>query len=153
MELVIFIGLQGSGKSTFFRERFARTHELVSKDLLRNNRNRARRQPQLVEAALREGGSVVVDNTNPTPGDRLPLVELGREHGAEIVGYFFEAETRGCVGRNRARSGREVVPDVAIFATAKRLVPPSPSEGFDRLFRVGISGDDGFEVARWTPGR
>ncbi len=38
-ELVIFVGLQASGKSTFFRERFATTHELVSKDLLRNNKN------------------------------------------------------------------------------------------------------------------
>ena len=39
LELVIFVGLQASGKSTFFRERFATTHELVSKDLLRNNKN------------------------------------------------------------------------------------------------------------------
>jgi predicted kinase len=32
MELVIFIGLQASGKSTFYHERFARTHVHVSKD-------------------------------------------------------------------------------------------------------------------------
>jgi hypothetical protein len=51
-ELVIFVGLQASGKSTFFRERFAGTHELVGKDLFRNNKNRNRRQAQLIEAAL-----------------------------------------------------------------------------------------------------
>ena len=47
-ELVIFVGLQASGKSTFFREGFAATHEHVSKDLFRNNRNRNRRQEELV---------------------------------------------------------------------------------------------------------
>ena len=30
-ELIVFVGLQASGKSTFFRERFAATHDLVSK--------------------------------------------------------------------------------------------------------------------------
>ena len=38
IELVILVGLQASGKSTFFRERFAATHEHVSKDLFRNNK-------------------------------------------------------------------------------------------------------------------
>lgn len=146
MELVVFVGLQASGKSTFFRERFARTHEHVSKDLLRNNRRRDGRQRELVEAALRAGKSVVVDNTNPTPQDRRPLVELGHEHGARVVGYYFEAGTRGCVGRNRGREGRSRVPEVAIFATAKKLVPPTVSEGFDDLYRVRITGDHGFKV-------
>jgi len=34
LELVIFIGLQATGKSTFYRARFAATHVLVSKDLM-----------------------------------------------------------------------------------------------------------------------
>ena len=144
-ELVIFVGLQASGKSTFFRERFAATHEHVSKDLFRNNKNRNRRQGQLVEAALRAGRPVVVDNTNPTLGDRRPLVELGRRYGARIVGYHFDSGTRDCLARNARREGRARVPDVAVFATAKRLVPPSRDEGFDELYRVRLD-DEGFEV-------
>ena len=104
MELVIFVGLQASGKSTFFRERFAATHELVSKDLFRNNKNRNRRQEELIVAALSAGSPVVVDNTNPTPEDRRVLIELGREHGARMTGYYFETTVRECVGRNRRRS-------------------------------------------------
>ena len=146
MELVIFVGLQASGKSTFFRERFAATHEHVSKDLFRNNRNPNRRQAQLITAALEQGSSVVVDNTNPTVEDRLTLIELGRKFGARIIGYYFESDTRRCVGRNRRRIGKERVPDVAIFATAKRLVAPSYSEGFDELFRVRITDDSDFAV-------
>jgi len=145
LELVIFIGLQASGKSTYFRERFAATHELVSKDLFPNNRNRNRRQAQLIEAALGAGSSVVVDNTNPTVEDRQSLIRLGREHGAKIVGYYFESTARECVERNRLRAGKAKVPDVAIYATAKKLVPPSYSEGIDELFRVRLAGSS-FEV-------
>ena len=144
-ELVIFVGLQASGKSTFVREGFAATHEHVSKDLFRNNRNRNRRQEELVEAALRSRSPVVVDNTNPTVEDRRPLVELGRRFGAKIVGYHFESGERACLARNARREGKARVPDVAIFATAKRLVPPSREEGFDEIYRVRPDGQI-FEV-------
>ncbi|MEW6638075.1 MAG: ATP-binding protein [Actinomycetota bacterium] len=150
MELVVFVGLQASGKSGFFRERFAGTHEHVSKDLFRHNRNKRRRQEQLIREALSAGRSVVVDNTNPAPEDRAPLVGLAREHGAKAVCYHFEASLRECVGRNAWREGRARVPDVAIFATAKRLVPPSPEEGFDELYSVRLVGSR-FEVRAVYP--
>jgi predicted kinase len=123
-ELVILVGLQASGKSTFFRERFAATHKHVSKDLFRNNRNRNRRQRELVEAALLAGCPVVVDNTNPTVEERRALIELGRQFGARIVGYAFESGMRERLTRNARRERKARVPDVAIYATAKRLVPP-----------------------------
>ena len=150
VELVIFVGLQASGKSAFFRERFAATHEHVSKDLFRNNKNRNRRQAQLIELALAAGSSVVVDNTNPTVKDRRPLIQIGCRFGAKIVGYCFESTARQCVERNRRRAGKAQVPDVAIYATAKRLERPSYSEGFDELFRVRLADDSGLEVRAET---
>ena len=146
VELVILVGLQAAGKSTFFRERFAATHEHVSKDLFRNNRNPDRRQAQLIEAALKGGSSVVVDNTSPTVEDRRAIIELGRELGAKIVGYYFEPDVRQCIERNRLRTGKERIPDVAIYATASKLVPPSYPEGFDELLRVRTTDDPAFEV-------
>ena len=144
-ELVVFVGLQASGKSTFFRERFSATHEHVSKDLFPNNRNKNRRQTELVSAPLEAGRPVVVDNTNPTLEDRETLIRLGRELGARIVGYHFESPVGECLARNTRREGKARVPDVAIFATAKRLVPPSPAEGFDELFCVRLDAA-AFEV-------
>ncbi len=41
--MAILVGLQASGKSTFYRRHLAGTHALVSKDRLRNNRRPARR--------------------------------------------------------------------------------------------------------------
>lgn len=148
-ELIIFVGLQASGKSTFFRDRFAFTHDLVSKDRLRNNRDPARRQRQLLEAALGAGRSVVVDNTNPTAADRRELIDLARTHGASVVGYYFASPLADCLARNRLRHGKACVPDVALFATKKRLQLPSPSEGFDRLYVVRLPGRAGCEVLPW----
>jgi predicted kinase len=150
VELVIFVGLQASGKSSFFCARFAATHEHVSKDLFRNNKNRNRRQAQLIEAALGAGSPVVVDNTNPTVEDRRTIIELGRQFGARIVGYYFESDVRRCIERNRLRTGEAQVPDVAIYATAKKLEPPSYSEGFDELFHVRMTEGSSFEVRAYA---
>jgi predicted kinase len=145
VELVVFAGLQASGKSTFFHERCAGTHDHVSKDLFPHNRNKNRRQEHLLRAALSAGRSVVVDNTNPTPEDRRPLVRLGHEYGAKVVSYFFDANVRECLRRNERREGKAQVPDVAIYATAKKVVAPSIKEGFDELYCVRRN-DSTFEV-------
>jgi predicted kinase len=145
VELVVFVGLQASGKSTFFRERFAETHQHVSKDLFPNNRNKNRRQEHLLRASLSAGRCVVVDNTNPTLEDRRALIGLGGEYGARIVGYYFDASVRECLLRNEMREGKARVPDVAIYATAKMLVVPSIDEGFDELRCVRLN-DSAFEV-------
>ena len=149
LELVIFMGLQASGKSSFFHARFASTHVQISKDDFPNNKNPNRRQLILLEAALREGRSVICDNTNPTIGDRAPLIALGRSLGARIVGYYFESRMEDCLRRNRQREGKKRVPDVAIFATRKKFECPSLSEGFDQLTYVRMVGEVDWEESPW----
>jgi predicted kinase len=146
MELVVFVGLQGSGKSGFFSSRFAGTHVHVSKDLFpRSARHKPERELRQVEQALATGRSVVVDNTNPRRADRAALVELGRRYGARVVAVHFLASVGEALGRNRARQGKARVPDVAIFTTARRLEPPAPEEGFDEVIRVRL-GEEGFAM-------
>lgn len=134
LQLVIFTGLPGSGKSTYFREQFAATHVHVSKDLMPRSRDDV--QQKLIASALAAGQSVVVDNTNPSRDVRAPLIALGRRYGARIIGYYFDIDVRACIMRNRAREGRARVPDVAIFTTRKKLQPPGLDEGFDELHLI-----------------
>ncbi len=150
LELVLFVGLQGSGKSSLYRARFANTHELVSKDCFPNNRNPARRQRQLIEESLGASRSVVVDNTNPTVADRCQLIALARSFGAVVAGYYFESHLADCLERNRQRQGKARVPDIALYATRKRLCLPSPAEGFDRLQYVRLLGEGKFEILDWN---
>lgn len=149
-ELFLFVGLQGAGKSSFYRARFAGTHDLVSKDRFPNNRNPACRQQQLVADALAAGRSVVVDNTNPTVEERAKLIAQARSFGAAVVGYYFESRLADCVERNRQRGGKERVPDIALYATRKRLCRPCLADGFDRLYYVRLLGEGQFEVLDWS---
>ncbi len=132
-ELIIFVGVQAAGKTTYYREHFAATHVHVSKDLMSASKNREQRQRAQILEALRAGRSVVVDNTNATLYDRVPLIALGRDLGARVIACYFEAPVRMAVARNQQREGKARVPNVAIFATQKRLVPPSIDEGFDEV--------------------
>jgi len=146
-QLVIFVGLQAAGKSSFFRERFASTHAHVSKDLMpRAARDKESRQLAQVEQALLIGQPVVVDNTNPRAADRAPLIELARRYEARVVGYFFEPGIQDSLRRNAAREPQ--VPKVAIFTTAKKLQPPSFEEGFDEIHHVRLAEGGGFSVAQ-----
>jgi len=138
--------VQASGKTSFYRAFFAATHVLVSKDLFPNNRNKARRQAQLIAQALGEGHSVVLDNTNPTPEDRAAPVALARQFGARVTGYVFITDVHAALKRNRTREGRARVPDVAIYATNAKFRPPTPEEGFDRLFEVRLSPEGTFAI-------
>jgi predicted kinase len=151
MEVVLLIGLQASGKSSFYRDRFAETHAHVSMDNFRSNRNPRERQLVLLEEALRAGRPVVVDNTNPTPEDRAPLLARAAALGAPVVGYTFESRLGPCLERNRAREGKARVPDVALFSTVKRLRPPTFAEGFAALFAVRMDGAGGWHVVAWDP--
>jgi predicted kinase len=148
-ELVVLVGLQGAGKSTFFRERFAATHQLVSKDRMgRSTRSKQARQEREVDAALAEGKSVVVDNTNAAAADRAPLVALARARGARVIGYFFAPDLAGSQERNLQRLGKAVVPAFVIERTAQRLQPLRFGEGFDELHVVRLDGHGGFVVTR-----
>ena len=126
-QLVIFIGLPGSGKSTYFQSHFAKSHVHVSKDL---------KSEKLLNDALASGRDVVVDNTSPTKVVRAPLIAAGKRCGARVIAYYFECSVKQCLVRNRGREGKARVPDVAIFATAKKLQAPSLDEGFDEVHVV-----------------
>lgn len=145
MELVVLVGLQGAGKSTFVAQRFAATHTVVSKDRMRSARSKTRRQARELEAALSAGASVVVDNTNATAADRAAVLEIGRRHGARAIACWFDEPPEDCLRRNRAREGDARVPDVGVFATIARLTKPTLAEGFAEIWRVRIT-PEGFEV-------
>ncbi|MGY1635003.1 AAA family ATPase [Geodermatophilus sp. SYSU D01186] len=126
-------GLQGSGKSTWVGEHLAGTHVVVSKDHWPNARRREARQRRVVAELLARGASVVVDNTNPTPEDRAPLVAAARAAGAGVRAVWVDTPVDTCVARNGTREGRARVPLAGLFGTAARFVPPAPEEGFDRV--------------------
>jgi predicted kinase len=141
-ELVVLVGLQGAGKSTWVAEHCPPGPggpAVVSKDHWPNARRRQARLERVVAELLAAGRDVVVDNTDPAPEDRAPLVRLARAAGARVRAVFLDTPPELCRARNAARTGRARVPDVGLAATRARLVPPSTEEGFDRV-----------DVVRWA---
>lgn len=149
MEVAVLIGLQASGKTTFCRQVLAGDHVVVSKDAFPNAKRPQQRQLRLIGEALAEGRSVVVDNTNPSPAEWQPLIDLAHAHGAQAVAYWFPPDVAASAERNAAREGRARVPDVGFYATLKRLREPTRTDGFDRVHLVCFDGAGGF-VARST---
>ena len=147
MEALIFIGTQGAGKSSFFRERFFDTHVRINLDMLRTRR----REELLVAVCIEAGQPFVIDNTNPLPSDRARYIEPARAAGFRAVAYFFEASLREAMQRNNLRTGKQKVPAPAVVAAFKKLVPPTADEGFDEIYTVTLVGEGGFVVARNSP--
>jgi predicted kinase len=142
MEAVLLIGIQASGKSGFYRERFAATHTHISLD----EAGARQRERRLLAGCLSSGRPFVVDNTNVTAAERRPYIEAARNAGYRVTGYFFDTALKAAIARNARRPPGRKVPVPAVVRAFKRLEPPDLSEGFDRLVTVRLSPDDRFTV-------
>jgi predicted kinase len=149
MEAVIFVGIQASGKSSFYRERFFDTHVRINLDMLRT-RNR---EQILLAACLQAQQSFVIDNTNPLPADRARYIETARAAGYRIVAYFFETTLKDAIRRNNQRTGKQKIPVPALAGAIRKIQPPTLTEGFDEIFTVTISAENKFEVSKGTTAR
>lgn len=134
MEGIILIGIPGSGKSTFYKNIFSKTHELVSLDLVKTRS----RESRLIARLIRSGFSFVIDNTNPTKEIRGKYIALLKLNGYRIVGYNFDSNLIECFLRNNQRMVKNMVPDIAIKAILGKMELPTLSEGFDELYDVKI---------------
>jgi predicted kinase len=72
MQAILLVGLQGSGKSTFWAQRFRDTHVRLNLDML----NTRARFDVLRHACLAAKQRFVVDNTNVTPSSYTPAWTL-----------------------------------------------------------------------------
>ncbi|WP_119157132.1 AAA family ATPase [Caldimonas tepidiphila] len=147
MEAIILIGIQASGKTSFYRERFFDTHLRLSLDMLRTRH----RLHLLLQACLAAKQPFVLDNTQVLRQERLGPIAQARAAGFSVQGYFFEPRPERALAWNAQRAGRALIPPKGLLGTLKRLERPTPEEGYDRLWRVEIDAAGAFVVAPWQP--
>ncbi len=145
MEAVIFIGIQGSGKTTFYQRRFSDTHIRLSLDMLRTRH----REALLVQGCLAARQPFVVDNTNVRRAERERFIAAAKQARFRVIGYYFKPELRASIRRNNQRADRKKIPVPGVVGTWKRVEPPSPDEGFDELWIVEIDENNEFIVSGW----
>ena len=145
MEAVILIGIQGTGKSTFCRERFFSTHVRLSLDMLKTRH----RETLLFKACLDAKQPLVIDNTNVCAAERASYIADARAAGFKVTGYYFRSAPGEALERNEQRGGKQRIAARGVLGTFKRLELPRREEGFDDLYYVRIKGAGGFEVEDW----
>lgn len=145
MEAVIFVGIQGAGKTTFYKERFFATHLRVSLDMLKTRH----REKRLLEVCIETRQPFVVDNTNPTRAERRCYIEAAKPAGFRVIGYYFQSRVEDCQRRNVQRPAAEQIPLKGILGTAGRMEMPSLAESFDELHYVRIDEAMRFIVEGW----
>jgi predicted kinase len=146
MQAVIFIGIQATGKSTFFKEKFFDSHVRISLDVLKTRS----REKLFLDACLQSGQKFVVDNTNPTLEDRKRYITPAKAANFEVVGYYFEPKLTASLQRNQNRLGKQRIPDRGVLATYHKLQLPTLNEGFDKLYYVQIGAQGSFVIMEWA---
>ena len=144
---VIIIGIQGSGKSEFYRRYLSDKYIRINLDTLKTRY----KEKQMLMDCIDEGKDFAIDNTNPTKEDRQRYIVPAKASGYRIIGYFMESKLQVCIKRNDLREGKERIPAQAIAATSNKLQMPSYGEGFDELFFVANDGTN-MTISPWRDG-
>jgi predicted kinase len=145
MEAIIFVGIQGAGKSTFFKERFFDSHIRINLDMLRTRH----REKLIFEACLEGKQKFVLDNTNLTSSEREKYIVNAKQSRFKVIGYYFQTNLAKAIERNNKREGKARIPEKGLFSAFKKLQIPNFDEGFDELFYVFSNGENSFVVENW----
>ena len=142
-QAIIFIGIQASGKTTFFKRMLSGySYSHISLD----NLHTRHKEKQALMECLIYGKSFVIDNTNPTISERALYIQKAKEYGFHIIGIFFQSRVKDCVERNKTRGYK--VPSKAIACTSNKIQLPSSVEGFDELYFVKIENNN-YLISKW----
>jgi len=126
MEVILLIGIAGSGK-TIFCTKFLPNHTRISLDEVPNH-DRAK-QAELIENGLLEKQNIVIDDTNLTREIRSKHILIAKKYNAEIKAVFFDLPMFKIQLQNSKREKKLV--DSALFKMKKILEPPSEDEGIN----------------------
>lgn len=151
MSLVIMaIGLPGSGKTTLFKplaEKYGLSH--ISRDAVFNEMfgvdsdHRAfigevfQETARRLDAAIREGKSVVRESIFADPEERREIIAAARESGAtRVVGVFIDIDLEVAKERNQKRE-RVVQDEVLEWRHLQfQHYPPGLEDGFDAFYTI-----------------
>jgi predicted kinase len=128
MEIVVLVGIPGSGKTTLASSSFP-NHKRINLDAL-HTRNK---EDEEIANALANGRDLIIDNTNTTKRARSKYVQTAKLFGVSLRAIYLHCPIELALERNALRQGKGRVPDNAVRFYNKILQPPTLEEGFDQV--------------------
>jgi atypical dual specificity phosphatase len=132
---VCLVGAQGSGKSTF-AEHLSGTFKVISQDELGTKAACF----DAIGKAVKEKKQVIIDRCNPTVQVRKDLLEAAFKP-RDAMCIFFDYEEGVCLKRANSRTNHPTIKQgragTAVKSTLRMMEPPTNSEGFECVVRVG----------------
>lgn len=110
MQAIIFMGIQASGKTSFYKQHFFNTHVRISLDLL----NTQNKQSHFLQTCFDTHSRFVIDNTNPTVAVRSHFIKMAKQYKYEVHGYYFKSSITDSIERNAKRVGKARIPEPGI---------------------------------------
>ena len=115
--IVILMGLQASGKTTFYKKYLSQKLVHVNLDTLKSRK----KESETFNDCIRKQTSFAVDNTNPSREDRARYIIPAKNAVYNVIGCFFQSKIKDCIQRNALREGKACVPELAIASTSNKL--------------------------------
>jgi len=139
LEIVIFVGCPGLGKTSYYRKHFSH-YAHVNQDTLK----RREKCLALVEECVKSGRPCVVDNTNRDRETRKLYIEIARRckvpvrcfvfrGGVELAWHNVVYRTWCQRSRTQQEPPRPLVPRGVLLSFQKQYEEPLGDEGFDNI--------------------
>ena len=152
-DLVIMMGVPGSGKSTWAKKMLGETDTYISRDEIRfslvkedeeyfSKENEVLRTffEKIDAAILTTKRYVYADATHLSPTGRRQLLANLKNKPNRIYAVYIDVSLETALKRNAERTGRALVPAEVIARMHKSIVLPTEKEGINALFFVGEDG-------------
>ena len=141
-EVIIMVGIQGSGKSFLSRWIKQQNSFWVYDIISRDTEGTMNKCLNRMENSLRSGFNIIIDNTNPTIQSRKPFIDLAKKYDytVKIINIGKMCEDFNMASHNNyyrhIKFGIPLIPNVALYKFIKDYEQPSFSEGIDEIIHV-----------------
>lgn len=142
LQLIVMVGLPGSGKSHFARKNLQPLgYEIINRDIIGNNQKCLK----MCQEKLKDKQSCVIDNTNIDIESRKRFIDIAKAIGVPcrcfLMNSSFDQIKHNIIFRELTDLSHVKLPSMVFNSMKKKFKEPSTSEGFNEIVKVNIIPD------------
>ncbi|XP_052888912.1 uncharacterized protein F21D5.5 [Anopheles moucheti] len=136
-EVIVMVGFPGSGKSHFVRQHLApKGYEIVNRDTLGSWQKCVTH----MEACLRKGNSVVIDNLSPDVESRKRYVLVANRAKIPVRCFLMDVDYKHARHNNEFRQmtdrSHSIISEMVFNSYKSKFQQPTQAEGFAEIVKV-----------------